>query len=720
MKKSEQPMTNRIIISGDQEANIDIKDSLSEEPDKLDKPKARIPFCVSEDQLRQVQRESQKSLNNKSNKQEEEFHLESLEGMDHSTRKSSLSSKSAKTAAIYQQLINSEENPNHLRSIQLFGLLGFCVMGMIMSGLFATLYSLLTKYIIFVDIADYTCPFTGGMSYFLYNTEKIIMQNKGIFDIAQLNASYMFSYAALLNEQAYNLLREKYANTMAVIDLEGLSGHVQYSDYRIEITQKGPNDALEVQLMEYFGAVERLQGIMYDYMRANYSTINETNKWAIYFRENYDKYFFALTQVTAILFQELYGTNQTVDVQHFSRITMSVNLCIMLVFFLTLYPIYRRNENKIIQMLALFGTYTSSEIDMMIQKMRSAILIFHSSQDNAAIDQHKFNRVATTHFMKKGTTINSKKDSNRAKRTYSDWKKERYSICRFILIEFLVFGIGASYVIGSSIVTIDKNKRFLPILSEYDLSTDSYSFNPTAFAVTLNILGRYPEATSQTKLEAIVARHSQVYERLLQRKANIMQHFGENYDAFLKEAYLQDSYQQYIERLRRADLCDLLEGQDDITPTNVTECKGLLKEVSRLGLAQVVVEIFDKTAQYREEAQKNGLTLETVKALVNTQEFYELDRLTFYADRVLRDWGIRQRANLTACLNDQIDHGIVVFVIGIVLLGVFFVVFWMNFMKRMRTQFFAAKKLYALLPCSMIIHNNYIRKCLRDLSRIRY
>ena len=717
-KQSELFQSARIMLLGDEADNIDDSGSASPLSDNKGPRKPTRSRVILRSRLiakstQQGSSNKRTELNGNYDETEKQKVNDLLEIMERSSYTSSVTSNTSKMASIYHAFISSKKTPSYLTNLHIFGTGAFIVIGTIMLVLFVTLHSLLRTYRTFVEIADYTCPFTSGMAVFLYNTEKIIMQNNGVFNYSLLDASYIYSYANMLNEQSYTLYKEKYQTTMEVTDIEDLSASVSYNDYLLPITQYTGNGTLDVQKMEYFGAVERMQGIMYDYLVTDYSTINASHVYAIYFRENFDNYFSALTQVTSLLFQELYGESQTIDVQKFSIITMSVNLSVLFLFILTLYPIYRKNENKIIRMLSLFGTYPGPDIEEKLAKIDAALLKLESTHEDAMADL--LHRKSSIRSVTK-VSPRKKNETTQVRRSFSEWRKKRYSVIRFVFYLLVAFGVGAAYIISSSLMIIVKNQGFLPILSEYDLSTDTWSFIPVAFAVTFNVLGRYPEAIDQNATDAIIDRHSGAYERLQERRSNMNLHFGDEFNTFMEEAYLEDSYQIYMTRLRRENLCDLLDEETDLVPANITECKALMNEIASLGLTHVVLQIFDLMAYYRTYVQNNGLTKEAVEHFVNTQEFYELDRMLFYVDRVMRSWMTKQHDNLSTSLNDQIDTCIIVFVVGICLIILSYVGVWIRFIRAMKTQFLKAKELFDLLPYSMIVQNYHVKKFLKDLS----
>ena len=633
---------------------------------------------------------------------DEENEERKLRLLDGSQRTSTVVSS---TMTQFYGLMFDNSTPEFLRKFNIFGLFAFASLLLLMILLFYLLYQMFTQYKKYIELADYTCQLTSAYSYFLLSAEKLLMTNAGVLlHDAQDTIDYLQDFL----DFQYNLYKTKYQTTAMVNNLEQTSTNFRYSDWNFTVYEPNLDGSTTELNMPYTEACIRFLHYMMDFLHTkNFSSVTNTTRFVVYYRQNYPNYFTALTQVTHNLFEDVFGQNRAIDLVKFSEISMSISLIILFMFIAAVYPLYRRSENILIRALSLFGTFSNKELEKHIYKFKILQGMVENQKD------------ATTM-----TVANLKKSSRKtaeiknSKRSFAGWRKKRASILTFFVILSFLYGAISVYFITDSINIQNDSNGFVPLLVEYDLSTDPYSFIPAMMCVTYNEINLYEQEGNDDYIKEVIDSHAEVKRRAQERVSQLNSHFA-NIEDFIVESIVTDTYADLLRRLRTENLCSLAAYWEPVlNASEVASCELLAQGLPSTGINNVYKSMYDTMILYSSILNSQNHTKETAASIVNTQTFYDYDRLAKYWDRAALYWISHQHDNLNYALDYQIDRAVKSFVLGVLMIFSVYLAIWRTFVWAMKTRFLQTKSLFSLMPADLILGNNYIKKFLRDFSKV--
>ena len=629
------------------------------------------------------------------------------------SQRTSYMSKGSQQAAFYHTLIFDNSMPSYLKKFNLFGLSAFCVIAIMMTILFALLVQLFTQYKEYIKVADYTCQMTSAYSYYMREAEKWININRGYLDV-DINEATNFTQSFL--EFQYYLYKDKYMTTAMITNLEAVST-VRYGDWSFTLYEPLPDGTFDSLEIPYTGACVRFLAWLEKFKFIDFTTITNITDFVIYYRENYHNYFYALTEVTAILFQNIYGGNRTVDVQEFSRVSLGVSVSIMALFFLAVYPLYRKNESIQIRLLSTFGTFTTSDIERRIVRFKA----LHSmiQEDKDVNNSHSVGS-ARSHKISKSGGSQVKKSGNlhSATRAMSGWRKRRANAFVFVMALLVLYGCLSIYFIFDSQRIVTQNIAYLPLAQGLDISTDSYSFVPVMMGCTYRKLNLYEHADNKTYIDEVNSDLAHPIMRVYNRTKDMSWLF-QNLDAYVDSIIGTPEYEAVLYQMRDGNVCENSAlYKNDVSPSEIEECKLLANSIGSRGLGVIFTSIYEKMDTYITMIEQADYHVNATLEILASKEFKDYDRLAKYVDRAFLYWVVGEYDNLVAALNLQLSGAIESYILGIAMLLFVYFAIWRTFVMRMKQQFILTKMLYSLIPIDLLLSNNYVKKILKDRARI--
>ena len=612
--------------------------------------------------------------------------------------------------SLLHRMIFDTRTPTYISRLQIFGIAAFGVFGILSTILFILLLQFFGSYTQFIEIADFTCPFNTAMSFFVIEQEKILFQNEGIFDPAFITSNETYEYALKTMQTSINVFRNKYESVVEITDIEATSQNFKYSAFDQTIYLPQPDGSTLPMNVTMTGAVVHMMDMMFELTRADFTTITTLSLPVIFFRENYNEYFSFFAQVTQNLFQDLYGTNSSVDIQQFSTISLCINLIVLFMFIAVLYPLFRKNESNQIRALSLFGTFTPAILEKRIEGFKYFYNVISNYRDEKEV------RASQRSTFMKGKLGDGSKGNNSTRRTMG-WRKRRVSIFVFLVVLAVIYGAMASYFVTDALRISSQNAEFLRLIEEYDLSTDMYSFTAGLYAITYQTMALFRHRDNETYISEVLDSFAYASTRITERKTDIVDHMI-NLETFLDEAMTAPGFRQFMLKLRGTDLCELVIGQRNITEDEAEYCQSLAEGVGRHGLTEVVQAVWGQMSIFNQTLTNGLYSRATTEQIVNTQKFLEYDRFLKFINAALSYWGDAQHVNLQDALMQQRSDSITSFCMGIMMLVLAYSTVWRGFIWYMQKEYLQAKTIYSVIPADMLLSNNYIKKFLRDNSKV--
>ena len=654
----------------------------------LSKESQEIPSSVNEDE--KLQKEILK-LNQKTRSVHE---LQSQ-----STSHTSTASK----IAHLRQIIFNQSTPSFLIKFNIFGLLAFGVLLLLISLLFFFLYQLLVQYSSYLAIADYSNFMLTPFSFFFVEAERLLLLNSGLLDQAGYSREqgYAETRANLLYQ--FQVYKTKYEQTAMVTNIELVSSTFVYSDLAFDIYEPNPDGSVDtLRNFSYTEATVRLLGYMDRFANDNYLDVTNLTNYIVYFRQNYQGYFNAFLKATGILFQDLYGEYRAIDVDTFSQASLGISLTILFLAMAFIYPLYRRNESVQIKILSLLGTFPSKDLETRILKFKlvHALLANHRIESMAAASQKFY-----------------EKNARERKRVTSEYVKKRANPVLFIGVLLLMYGAISVYFITDSIRVKSESSRFVPLTSEFDMSTDVYSFIPALLGMTYSEMNLYLFGGDFQKVNQTVSSFAASKEVFKARVAQLDDHFDQ-IDKFISRSIVTEDYIDLLYKLRGGNICDLAaQFTSMVNQTETDACKLLANGASGWGIPAIFEAYYDQMVVFTNLLETKGFTANNTLELVKSKEFLDYYRLAGETDKTLQLWVESQHINSSAAIDLQKLHAIESFVGGLVMLFGLYLVIWRTFVKRMKMQFVNTKSLFSLVPSDLLMESKLIKKFLSDQHR---
>ena len=622
---------------------------------------------------------------------------------------SSQQTRSSNQMYQYHQMIFDQTVPSFLTHFDIFGTLAFGILLFLISLLFFLLTQLFTQYEGYLAIGTYPNFMLTPFIWFFAEGERILMQNDGLLDQDDWTTEQFYDTIRVVLQAQYETYRKWYINVPMNMNVEEISSSFYYSDMAFTIYE--PNLDIEgsvtpVDNFSYTGATVRLMSFMEAYLAADvFGDITNTTSFIVYIRENFNGYFHAFAEATSAFFEDLYGENRAIDVQKFSQVSLGMSLGILFVFMAAIYPLYRKNEDIQIKILSLFGTFGTGDLERKLAKFKTIYTLLTSSRDGFMpnITEHKTKRV--------------EKAGGSSKRVVSSWTKKRANTFSLAGLLILLYGLMAIYFIIDSTRVASQNNAFVPLSSEFDLSTDVYSYLPTTMGIAYSEINLYKLQHRPDKVLEILGNYNESKTAIAGRVTDLTAHFG-NIEEFIATTLMTDEYATFLRRLRKEDICDLVAEHSTMNQTEIDFCKSLGKGLSGYGLSAIFDSYQTDMVTYTSIVESTGFTRENAHTIANSQDFGDYHELGKYCDQIFQIWVDIQTDNANAALDTQQKSAIESFIGGVAMLVGVYVLLWRTFIRIMKRRFINTKLLFSLIPADMLLSNNYVKKFLRDREKV--
>ena len=632
-------------------------------------------------------------------------------GLENIAQSSSAQTKTTNQITQYQQLIFDKSVPTFLIRFDIFGTIAILILLILVFILFFLLTQLLTQFRGYIKISSYPNYMLSPFIQFFVEGERIIMENDGLLDQDNLTTEQAYSATLLFLQEQYQLFKERYETTAMITNVADVSNTFEYEDFSFTIYEPNLDEQGSVTAIPnfaYTGATVRLLSFMSEFLRAEFPTISNTTSFIVYFRENFNGYFHAFENATNTLFLDLYGDTKTIDVQNFSEISLGISLGILFVFIAAIYPLYRKNEDIQIKALSLFGTFTSSEIEKKFYKFKAIHTLVSTNREGT---NSGYIEVKRRHEDKATRTT--------SKRLVSSWTKKRANTFTLVAALTIMYGLMSIYFIVDSVKITSQNNAFLPLASEFDISTDTYSYLPCTLAIAFSEINLYKIEGQTDKIQSILDGYESSKEKIKTRVSNLTAHFSE-LEEYIQSTLVTPEYVELLTKLRSEDLCQAVSDHGDI-PLNQSEidsCQNLAQGLAGAGVAAIFRSYHELMITFTNIVEKTGFTRENAHKIVNSQEFGEYHQLIRYLNEAFLIWIDGQTANTEAALDYQQSSAIQSFVGGTAMLVLTYLIIWRSFIKLLKRKFSDAKALYSLIPADLLLTNNYVKKFLRDREKV--